>query len=544
MKKTELYIYYSNASTDLGTFRKDTKKKASCGTDHMTFEQIVRIAKSKAFFRYIYAYQSVVFYCPSFTSFTKPFLTAVICRLMARRTCVWIDSRGERKQIGAMVLFQLLLEFIQENLTYRRMLKTAERDVDRILQQECAAKKKIREGVPLYLRCDLSYGCIAGGSIGHIAGVLNNLEICTGTTPLFWTTDQIPTVHKTVEQHLIWEKIPYRNVRDAAGIAFNAVLYSQLKNRLRGRKISFIYQRSALNAYAGVKYAGKHHIPFVLEYNGSEIWITDQWGGRKLKTKNLSEKIEWLTFEKADLITCVSTPLKDQLIRQGVKKEKIIVTPNGVDPDIYSPVVDGRCVRKDMGIKEAAVVIGFIGTFGAWHGAEILTQAYVELLKKSDRIPPVHLLLVGDGPKMAEVRKIIQENRIGHRCTLTGIVPQQDGPKYLAACDILVSAQVRNADGTPFFGSPTKLFEYMAMGKAVVASDMDQMAEILEQGKTGMLFEPGNITELAKVLELLAKKEELRKVLGQNARMEVCRNYTWKIHTEKILHALEQIIAS
>lgn len=528
MKKA-LCIYYSNSS--MQTLKENM--------EYMTFEHLVRVAKNRDFVQYINKYRSVAFYCHSFTSFAKPFLVAVICRLMTVGECAWVDDEGRVKKIGTCTLLVLFSIFVFEHLTYRHILRKVRKELD-ILR---AAKYEIESsrdfGIPLYLRCDLSYGYIAGGSIGHIAGVLNSLEDCTGGIPFFISTDIIPTVNEKIKQNIIRKDIPYGNVRDISSIAFNMTIYRYLEDILADKKIIFLYQRSALNAYAGMQYALKHGIPFVLEYNGSEVWISNKWGGRKLRAKELSEKIERLTFEKATLIICVSAPLKEQLLEMGIEEDKIIVNPNGVNPEMYSPFVDGAEVRRKMGVTDTTVVIGFIGTFGAWHGTDVLAEAFAYLVREVNLETPIHLLLIGDGLKMPDVKKVIQANRLESVCTLAGVVPQNQGPIYLAACDILVSPQIRNADGTPFFGSPTKLFEYMAMGKAIVTSDMDQMAEIFEHGKTALLCEPGNALSLAQAIKTLVQDQELRMRLGEAARMEVCSKYTWQLHTEKIVKALK-----
>lgn len=528
-KKSELAIFYSNSS------RNGQESKGEV----ITFEKLVQLAKSKDFLNYINKYCSVTFYCPSFTAFARPFLTAVICRLMTLGKCKWVDVDGRTMNVGVCNLVKLFCAFLYENCTYKSMLKSTAKEVEKLLKTQTEKKECDFAGRPLYLRCDLSYGYIAGGSIGHIAGVLNNLEECTGGKPIFVSTDDIPTVSEDIEKYLLKDKVRYSNVRDVAGIAYNEVVFKNLDEIVSREKISFIYQRSALNAYAGIKCAIKHNLPFILEYNGSEVWISNKWGGRKLKGGDISQRIEELTFRKADLIVCVSTPLKDQLIEMGIEADKIIVNPNGVNADVYNPEVDGTYVRERLGIKEDRTVVGFIGTFGAWHGAEVLAQAYARVVNKDEYKDKVHLLLVGDGLKMPEVKSIIRENGIDNLCSLTGVVPQKDGPVHLAACDILVSPQVRNADGTPFFGSPTKLFEYMAMGKAIITSDMDQMAEIFENEVTALLCEPGNVDEVASAIERLVNEKEFRTELGKNAREEVCRKYTWRLHTEKIIDALK-----
>src|SRR5205085_4246369 len=127
-------------------------------------------------------------------------------------------------------------------------------------------------------------------------------------------------------------------------------------------------------------------------------------------------------------------------------------------------------------------------------------------------------LMIGDGATLPDVTRILSEGRAIDATVLTGLVPQQDGAAYLSACDVLVSPHVPNPDGTPFFGSPTKLFEYMAMGKAIVASRLEQIGEVLEDGKTALLVPPGDVDALAAGLARLADDATLRECLGAEAR--------------------------
>ena len=110
----------------------------------------------------------------------------------------------------------------------------------------------------------------------------------------------------------------------------------------------------------------------------------------------------------------------------------------------------------------------------------MLAEAFARLLVKYPALAgKVRLLLIGDGGKMPLVRDILQRSGAIGRAVLTGTVPQSDTPGYLATADIFASPHVPNPDGSPFFGSPTKLFEYMAMGRAIIASDLDQIGEVL-----------------------------------------------------------------
>ena len=139
---------------------------------------------------------------------------------------------------------------------------------------------------------------------------------------------------------------------------------------------------------------------------------------------------------------------------------------------------------------------------------------------------------------MPNVKEAISRYGIEQYCILSGLVPQEQGPSHLAACDVLVSPHVPNADGSPFFGSPTKLFEYMAMGKGIVASDLDQIGEVLRHDGTAWLVKPGDAESLKDGLHVLLQDADRRNRLGQAARQEVLRHYSWRQHTERIIQKL------
>jgi glycosyltransferase involved in cell wall biosynthesis len=151
----------------------------------------------------------------------------------------------------------------------------------------------------------------------------------------------------------------------------------------------------------------------------------------------------------------------------------------------------------------------------------------------------LRLLLIGDGQCAPAVRELLKVGNAQQRVVDAGGIEQAEAPHYLAACDILVSPHVRNPDGSAFFGSPTKLFEYMAMGKAIVASALDQIGEVLEHDRTAMLVEPGNEKALAQTLEQLCADTQTRARLGAEARRVVLTHYTWEQHSQRILERLQ-----
>src|SRR5262249_11193365 len=160
--------------------------------------------------------------------------------------------------------------------------------------------------------------------------------------------------------------------------------------------------------------------------------------------------------------------------------------------DCYAPSISGQAIRDKYGLSDH-IVTGFIGTFGRWHGAEVLAAAFARLLREQPEYRDrVRLFMIGDGVTMPQVKSALRQGGAEAATVLTGLVPQSQGPSYLAACDILVAPHVPNPDGTRFIGSPTKLFEYMAMGKGIVASDLEQIGEVLEHNRTAWLVRPAD----------------------------------------------------
>src|SRR5205807_10101774 len=149
-------------------------------------------------------------------------------------------------------------------------------------------------------------------------------------------------------------------------------------------------------------------------------------------------------------------------------------------------------------------------------------------------------LLIGDGPLRGVVDQVIREHGLQARVALPGLVPHAQMPDYLAACDVLVSPHGRQVDGGEFFGSPTKLYEYMAAGRPIVASAVGQIAEALCDGQTALLVPPDDPEALAAAILRLVDAACLRARIGAAARQQAERAHTWRGNAERLLAALRE----
>lgn len=510
----------------------------------LTFDEL----RQRGALRSLLRYPEVVLHTYRADTLTRPFLTQAWLRSMCRGTCQVQDERGQQVPVTVSRLvgqgWRALRDYAGLGALRRRVraqlgafeAETELRGLEQGLIGPAAKVSWNRQRGPVYLRTDPWFGISAGGSVGHIAGVLNHLGEF-GPAPLFLTTDEIPTVSPQVETHCVAVPRRFLDIPRALALAYDRAFEAEAAGILQARPPGFIYARYALNSYAGVRLARKFNVPFVLEYNGSEIWIQRNWG-RALPDESLALRIEELNLQGADLIVVVSEALCRELRERGVPDPKILVNPNGVDTDRFRPDLDGTTIRKKFELADHTV-LGFIGTFGPWHGAATLAEAYGRLLATQPRYrDKVRLLWIGDGEHRASTEQILERYGVRDCSVFAGRVPQAEAPEHLAACDVLVSPHVPNPDGSEFFGSPTKLFEYMALGRGIVASDLAQIGDVLAHDETAWLTTPGDPDALAHGCRTLIDDIERRQRLGSAARTLAEQKYTWREHTRKILDHL------
>ncbi len=519
------------------TLKKPAPTAHSIAVDFGIIREWIKAGK---ILKHLFVYQEAEFLIYSIEKISRPFLSILLLRLLSRGRCVLRDQHGREEVVTCFLLFRLLWNVLSDYQRKYPLLRKLDHQIGDLLKAvPYPERKKLgMSGSPVYLRTDLSFGIRSGGSIAHIAGVLNHLDDFT-KKPVFVSTDKIPMVREDLEIHLISPGKEFWDFKELLSLHFNEDFLKNVRTFLNEKKISFIYQRYSLNNFSGVVLSKEYRVPFVLEYNGSEIWVSRNWT-KPLRYEGLSEHIELLSLRAADVVVVVSQAIEDELVARGIDAKKILVNPNGVDSDRYSPIVDGFAVRSQYHL-DGKSIIGFVGTFGKWHGAEILAEAFGKLLQNfPDYKKQTRLLMIGDGVTMPLVKENVNKFAIKENCVLTGLIRQEEGPKYLAACDVLVAPHAPNLDGTPFFGSPTKLFEYMAMGKGIVASDLDQIGEVLRHDVSAWLVKPGDAASLMQGLKVLIDDGQKRERLGKAARQEVIAKYTWKEHTRKIIEKLKE----
>ena len=495
--------------------------------------------RSRAIVSHLFRYKEVAFYVSDYRRIIRPFLCFLTLKLICKGNCYIQEANGNRHAITLFLLFIQCLEFLKEAIQIPFCLSRHTRAIKKLNNAPTLKTLPLDLSLrPLYLRTDRASGVSAGGAMGHTIGVINSLEQFT-SKPALLATVEVPSLNPGIEYHRVNLEQRFRNFYDILLLESTHLISKEAFSKISDTSFSFVYQRYSTYNYSGVLVAKKLKLPFILEFNSPANWTSTHWA-KGLGYKRLADDVESLNVNLADVVVVVSDPLRAILVKRGINPDKILVNPNGVDPERYSPSIDGSKIEKHFDL-ESKTVIGFIGTFGKWHGAEVLAKAYGLLIKNYPAYrKTTQLLMVGDGVTMPQVKQEVDFFNIADNVILTGIVPQEEGPAHLAACDLLASPHVPNPDGTPFFGSPTKLFEYMAMGKGIIASDLEQVGEVLEHDHTAWMVKPGDAESLMHGLKTMIDNPETGKRLGNAARQEVIAKYTWKEHTRKIIEKLKE----
>lgn len=256
----------------------------------------------------------------------------------------------------------------------------------------------------------------------------------------------------------------------------------------------------ALNGLAALRVAEKTGLPLVYEIRA--FWEDAAVGNGTGKENSprywLTRQLENHVVTGADAVAVICEGLRSDLIGRGVKPDKITVSPNGVDLELFGePPARDESLLAELGLT-GKPVLGFIGSFYDYEGLDDLIDA-LPILQAFH--PDVHLLLVGGGPMEEVLKKQVERLGIGSAVTFTGRVPHEQVERFYGLMDIMVYP--RKAMRLTELVTPLKPLEAMAQGRLVAASDVGGHQELIEDGITGTLFPAGNPEKIAKKLGAL-----------------------------------------
>jgi len=312
-------------------------------------------------------------------------------------------------------------------------------------------------------------------------------------------------------------------------LAYGGVAFLRLWRVYRAERPDVLYERYNLYLLAGTWLKRLTGLPMMPEINAPLVLERSQFSG--LTNRRLASWVERITWRSADHVLPVTNVLAEIVRDAGVPSENVTVIQNGVGAEFLSDHIDGEAVRRRFGCSDG-VILGFAGFVREWHGLERV----IEIIADSDPALNLYFLIVGDGPAIDELRRLTTQLGLERRVIFAGLVPRDKIIEYVAAFDVALQPQV-----VPY-ASPLKLFEYMALGRAIVAPATPNILEVLTD-HDAVLFDPADPLAFRRAIDQLCGDANLRLRLGKAARAAVGRQgLTWASNARRIVTLFEELI--
>src|SRR2546428_5910871 len=399
-----------------------------------------------------------------------------------------------------------------------------------------------RKGASVHLRSLVTAFVRAGHSVVLAAPLLNKSP-WEGPAKLDVSLLHLPPSADTVNAVLALKA--FNEMLDVASplpgelrrILYNQEIVTPLKRRFDNDPPDFIYERAALYSTAGVALSRELNVPLLVELNAPlAVEHSTYYGGTGLG--GLAAQAERWALLQADAVLAVSSPLRDHVVSLGVKPDRVHVVPNGVDATLFQPGPTEPSIRARWGLG-AGPILGFVGGLRPWHGVDALSTLVERLVQ---RYRGLRLVIVGDGPLRGELEHTLKERGLTRSVVFTGWLPHEEVAELIRQFDVALAPYSKPEHA--FYFSPLKLFEYMSCGIPVVAAALGQIAEIVRDGETGLLYPPGEMDALIGACDRLLGDPALRQRLAQAAAEEGPGLYTWGQNAARVVELARALIAA
>lgn len=323
--------------------------------------------------------------------------------------------------------------------------------------------------------------------------------------------------------------IPVINKLIPFSISYQIALFFYLISHCIKRRPDWIYERQSGFSFSPLIISWFLKIPYFTEVNGllideSRIIGTSKW---IISIKKVNER---LSYAQAKKIIAVTQGVKEGIkLLYNIPDDKIVVVENGANIELFKQK-DQKEAKEKLNLDQKCNYICFIGNLAPWQGVEYLIQSAPLVINE---ILNVKFLIIGDGLMKKNLMELAEKTGVFNKFIFTGTVPYEEVTNYINASDICVAPFIRSRNEKIGL-SPLKLYEYMACGKPVVASNILGVGDILEHEKTGISVKSEDPQELGNAIVKLLKDEKLRNEMGLNGRKYVSKNHSWDGVAKKI----------
>jgi glycosyltransferase involved in cell wall biosynthesis len=323
-----------------------------------------------------------------------------------------------------------------------------------------------------------------------------------------------------------------RAASELAELFYSTVDFVRLYKAYRAFRPDVIYERYNLFLLSGAWLSRLTGLPFILEVNAPLVLERSRNPG--LALPHFAQWCERYVWRQAHLILPVTGILAHHLRAAGVERPRIRTIMNGINPRHFPDGLNGAAIRAKYGL-EGKVVVGFTGFLRDWHGLPDVIDVMARLIEHY----PLHFLVVGDGPAHDQLVQHAKDRGLSEHLTVTGVVGRADIPAHVAAFDIAVQPKATE------YASPLKLFEYMAVGCAILAPDQPNLREVLSHDVNAVLFTPGDLQSFQCELQRLIEDRALRARLSSAAAQTIrARDLTWNGNARRVASAFRKLAPS
>lgn len=340
-------------------------------------------------------------------------------------------------------------------------------------------------------------------------------------------TEGCEGLNSTIRVHPLIRLVPLPQVSHVSACLCALPWVLQVRSLVKKTKADIVHADFiGVPGYLGAT-SGFH--PLVLSARGSDIMIVP-------KQNFVYRFFTKQALKRADCIICVSSALREEIIKLGASPNKIEMTPIGVDTGKFSPRLRNEALLRMLEIDESPVVIS-TRSLKPIYDVRTLVKAIPLVLAE---IPQARFVIAGAGEQQGYLRELARDLGVSDNTKFIGWVPQTELPKYLSSADIYVSSSL--SDGTSI-----SLLEAMACELAPIVTDIPANRPWINEGENGFLFPVRDHRTLASKIIYLLKNQEIREDFGRRSRDIVQQNAEEETEMgklERIYHELVQADAS
>lgn len=301
--------------------------------------------------------------------------------------------------------------------------------------------------------------------------------------------------------------------------------YSEIRRTIREKDIdAIVLYSAATNGLQTLRLAGKYNIPVVFR----SIDILNQLVNYPA-LRPLTRFLEKMVYSRADMILTLTPKLSSYVIALGAEEARVKLLPMPVDTNLFHPAIDSSEVRQKWGFGANDRIILFIGTLFEFSGLDTLIPRFSEVLKQ---IPGARLLVVGDGPQRPRLERVINESKLQNQVIITGFEPYQMMTQYINLASMCINTfRITDATRDIF---PGKTVQYLACGKAVIATGLPGMIAVISGEDQGVVYVSSTEDMVSEIISLLKNPNRRQRI--EKAGLD----YVKHVHSyEKIAKQLE-----